>query len=289
MNALTVERLEDKTKRIAKWLELTGGDWERVYFITLSRNFGFGVNADAFEQWAYALPLQAAGKHRDDLFQIEAIFFGQAGLLDEKRVPQDRQDAYFVKLRQEYVYLSHKFSLTPMDMQRWRFLRLRPQNFPHIRLAQLVDLYHSGRTDFSRLMAAATLEELRQLLKARVTHYWETHYTFGLESSAHTKALQNKSIDLIIINTVAPLLFAYGRHTFDDTRSERAINFLEELHPEDNFITRSWKRTGVEAENAADSQALIQLRYRYCDAKDCLRCRFGSIYLCQRNRTVGKL
>lgn len=282
LNALTAERLEEKCDRILTLLRQTGGDLERTAFITLARNFGFGVNSDAFETWARNLSLNAVGKHRDDIFQVEALFFGQAGLLEDDMVKAEKRDDYFVKLQKEYVYLKHKFSLNDMNPKLWRFLRLRPQNFPHIRLAQLVELYHSGRTDFSRLIAAKTEAELRTLLCAKVTPYWETHYTFGGNSTAHAKHLRDASITLLLINTVAPLLFAYGRNHFDEERCEAALDLLERLKPEQNFITRSWAKAGIRAENAADSQALICLKRSYCDTKDCLRCRFGAEYLRQK-------
>lgn len=282
LNALTAERLNEKCSRIDALLARTEGDWERTCFITMARNFGFGVNSEAFETWALNMPLSAAGKHRDDVFQVEALFFGQAGLLNDEMVKEERRDAYFLKLQKEYRFLKHKFSLTPMNPKLWRFLRLRPQNFPHIRLAQMVELYHSRRTDFSRLINAKTEGELRGMLNAKVTPYWENHYTFGGESTAHAKFLCEESVTLLLINTVAPLLFAYGRHHFDEDRCEAALDLLEHLKPEQNFITRSWAKAGIKAENAADSQALICLKKNYCDTKDCLRCRFGAEYLRQR-------
>ncbi len=282
MNALTVERLESKTQRIETLLELTSGDWERVFFITLARNFGFGVNTEAFEQWALNLSLQAAAKHRDDAFQIEALFMGQAGLLSDEIVSGEKQDEYYLRLKREYDYLAHKFSLTPMNGKLWRFLRLRPQNFPYIRLSQLVEMYHNRRTDFSRLIEAKTTAELHRLLSSHVTPYWETHYTFGHPAAAHSKTLQKASVNLLIINTVAPLLFAYGRHRNDEDFCERAFHLLENAPAEQNFITRSWSKAGITSAHAADSQALIQLRTKYCDMKDCLRCRFGCEYLRKR-------
>ncbi len=282
MNALTVERLESKTQRIETLLELTSGDWERVFFITLARNFGFGVNTEAFEQWALNLSLQAAAKHRDDAFQIEALFMGQAGLLSDEIVSGEKQDEYYLRLRREYDYLAHKFSLTPINGKLWRFLRLRPQNFPYIRLSQLVEMYHNRHTDFSRLIEAKTTAELHRLLSSHVTPYWETHYTFGHPAAAHSKTLQKASVNLLIINTVAPLLFAYGRHRNDEDFCERAFHLLENAPAEQNFITRSWSKAGITSAHAADSQALIQLRTRYCDMKDCLRCRFGCEYLRKR-------
>lgn len=283
LSALTAERLEEKTERIGQWLERTAGDWERVCFVALARSFGFGVNAEAFEEWAFAMPLHVVGKHRDDMFQIEALFFGQAGFLDDAAVAESRRDDYFGLLQKEYAYLAHKFALRPMDRRRWRFLRLRPGNFPHIRLAQLVSLYHSRRMDFSRLLAAGDAAGLRALFAAGVTPYWETHYAFGLSASgAQKKVPGDASLDLVVVNAVAPLLFAYGRHRGEESRCEQAVCLLERTRPERNYITRSWERVGVRAAHAADSQALYRLHNAYCERKDCLRCRFGCEYLRQK-------
>lgn len=279
LNVLATERLEEKTQRINRLLEQTAGDWERTFFITLARNFGFGVNTEAFELWARHIDLSTVGKHRDNAFQVEAFFMGQAGLLDDGLVPPERRDDYFTQLRKEYGYLAHKFGMRPIDPKVWRFLRLRPQNFPHVRLAQLTTLYSTYQTDFSRLMGATSVASVRQAFRVGVTPYWETHYTFGRPTAAHPKLLQEASLDLLLINTVAPLLFAYGRHCLDEERCERAFALLEQTKAERNHITRSWAAAGVAASNAADSQALIRLRHYYCDTKDCLRCRFGAAYL----------
>lgn len=279
LNALTIERLEAKTNRILSYLQQTEGDWERTFFVTLARNFGFGTNADAFEQWALQLPPRTIAKHRDNALQVEAAFFGQAGLLDDDLVPEERRDDYYRCLQGEYAFLAHKFSLTPMNPRLWKFLRMRPQNFPHVRLAQLSTLYHTGHTDLSLLLEGQTREDFHRLFRTATSPYWETHYQFGMASAAHSKALQTTSLDLIIINTVAPMLFAYGQQHMDDARCQRAFDLLESVPPERNFITRSWAKAGLTADNAADSQALIQLKREYCDPKDCLRCRFGGEYL----------
>ena len=279
LSALTIERLEAKTNRILSYLQQTEGDWERTFFVTLARNFGFGTNADAFEHWALQLPPRTIAKHRDNALQVEAAFFGQAGLLDDALVPEERRDDYYRLLQNEYAFLAHKFSLTPMNARLWKFLRMRPQNFPHVRLAQLAMLYHAGHTDLSRLLEGQTREDFHRLFRTATSPYWETHYHFGLASAAQTKALQTASLDLIIINTVAPLLFAYGQQHMDDARCERAFALLESVPAERNFITRSWAKAGLTAANASDSQALIQLKREYCDPKDCLRCRFGGEYL----------
>lgn len=284
LNTLQTERLEQKTQAILARLEQSGGSWEAAYFVTLARNFGFGVNGDAFETWARHIPLTQAAHHRDNLFQIEAMFFGQAGLLDEAAIPihsrnDAAQDIYLSRLKNEYAYLSHKFSLQPMDAGAWRFMRLRPQNFPYIRLSQIAMLYYEHRTELSRLLDCRTSEEIREMLKTRVTPYWENHYTFGRASGKSAKTLSQASLNLVIINTAIPVLFAYGRYGQDESFCERAFHMLEEMKVEDNGITRMWRDCGIDASHAGDSQALIQLKKEYCDRKYCLRCRIGYEYL----------
>ena len=255
MAALQTERLEQKTVAIEQRARLANGSWEDAYFMTLARNYGFGINGDAFEEWARHIPLSAVAKHRDDLFQIEAIFMGQAGLLELEAIPERYQkdalnEGYFAKLRNEYQYLAHKFSMQPMDYKQWRFLRLRPQNFPHIRIAQLANLYYQHQAGLSQLI------ECRDMI-----------------------SLSERSINLLIINTCVPVLFAYGRHTSREELCDRAFDFLEQLKPENNHIIRMWQECGLEVRTAGDSQALIQLKKEYCDKKDCLRCRIGYEYL----------
>ena len=284
MAALQTERLEQKTEAIQRRVDQCDGSWEDAYFVTLARNYGFGINGEAFEQWALNVPLRAVGKHRDDLFQIEAIFMGQAGLLQLESIPERYQadalnEGYFAKLRNEYLYLAHKFTLTPMSYEPWQFLRLRPQNFPHIRIAQLANLYYERKAGLSVLLECETLEQLRQLLQTHVTPYWETHFLFGAESPQSSKKTSISSANLLIINTAIPMLFAVGRHRQNEKYCDRAFDFLEQLKAEDNHIIRMWKACGLEVNTAGDSQALIQLKKQYCDRKDCLHCRIGYEYM----------
>lgn len=284
MSALETERLEQKTVAIRERVSHCNGSWEDGYFMTLARNYGFGINGDAFETWAGYIPLQAVAHHRDNLFQIEAIFMGQAGLLEQETIPQHyQQDAlkegYFSRLRNEYLYLAHKFTLTPMDYKLWRFLRLRPQNFPHIRLSQLARLYYDRRTGLAALLDCDKVEKAQQLMATQVTPYWETHYTFGSTSVRNEKNLSATSLNLLMINTVVPMLFAYGQYKGDSRLCDRAFDFLEQLRAENNHIVRLWQQCGLTVGNAGDSQALIQLKTNYCDRKDCLRCRFGYEHL----------
>ncbi|MBO7118729.1 MAG: DUF2851 family protein [Bacteroidaceae bacterium] len=258
MDALLVERLKERSEQVAARAERTGGDWERATFVTLSRSFGFGLNGDAFERWAMRIPLSAAGKHRDDLFQIEALFLGTAGLIEEVKAAKSEQE--MALLQQEFAFLKHKFSLeATMERADWRFLRTRPSNFPSMRILQIAELYHGGRTQMSSLLEAKSVEELQTCLAV--------------------KGMTAASRRLLIINTVVPLLFAYGRHTSNEDICQRAIRLLEALPAEDNHILRQWQDCGLKVSSAADSQALIQLKRQYCDRTDCLRCRFGYEYL----------
>ena len=274
MSALQMERFEQKNAQLTERLRLCNNHWEDAFFMTLARNFGFGLNGDAFETWAKYIPLRAVDKHRDNLFQIEALFFGQAGILGD---PDG--DEHYLKLKREYEYLAHKFQLTPMDVTRWRFLRLRPNNFPHIRIAQLACLYHRAYGLLSQLMEKTTLKEIRDLLRGGTSEYWLTHYAFGGSSPNRPKTLSESSLDLLIINTVVTFLYAYGIHQGKEELCSRATRFLEELKPENNYIIRMWSQCGLKVSHAGDSQALIQLKKEYCDKKKCLYCRIGYEYL----------
>lgn len=284
MSALQTERLEQKTDAIINRVEQCNGSWEAGFFVTLARNFGFGINGDAFEQWALSIPLNDIAHHRDNLFQIEAIFMGQAGLLDLDTIPEKYHhdaiaDGYFDKLKNEYLYLKHKFGLQQIDSKMWRFLRLRPQNFPHIRISQLANLYYAAKCSISQIVECDTVKEAMNTMHTGVTPYWETHYTFGSESEKNEKHISPFSLNLLMINTVIPVLFAYGRHQSKEKYCDRAFDFLEQLKAENNHIVRMWKECGLNVDNAGDSQALIQLKNEYCDKKNCLRCRIGYEYL----------
>ncbi|WP_321478879.1 DUF2851 family protein [uncultured Bacteroides sp.] len=275
LSALLSERFEQKTNLVQKRFQQVDMNWEDTFFITLARNFGFGLNGDAFETWAKQLSLGAVDKHRDDLFQIEAIFFGQAGLLDEKY----EGDVYYQKMQKEYLYLKHLFELPQIEASLWKFLRLRPGNFPHVRIAQLAYLYYHNRGLLSQIIEVDSLDRVRELLSVRTSIYWEKHFLFAKESPTRVKSLGKASIDLLIINTVVPFLYAYGKHRNDDSLCILAGNYLENIKAENNYITRQWEAVGVSATSAADSQALVQLQREYCDKKECLRCRFGYEYI----------
>ena len=246
LSSLQVERLQQKTSAIVERVQKTKGSWEAAYFVTLSRNFGFSINGDAFETWATMMPMNALAHHRDNLFQIESIFIGMAGLLD-KVDP---------KYSQEFAYLQKKFELTPMDATLWRYLRTRPQNFPHVRIMQLAQMYHEQRTSLSQLLNCKNSKEISTLYNVK-----------------------GAKLDLLIINTVVPTVFAYGRYHAKEEYEDRAFDLLEAVKAEDNNIVRMWQECGLDVHSAGDSQALIQLKKEYCDKKNCLRCRFGYEFL----------
>ena len=262
MTALQTERLEEKTRHIQEIASRCNGDWEKAYFVTLSRYFGFGVNGDAFEQWALSIPMNSVAHHHDNLLQIEAIFMGQASLFT--RLDSD----YAKQLEREYTYLQHKFSLRPVNPLVWKYLRLRPNNFPHVRVSQLANLYFNGRTTLSKLVGCTNVKELRELFDTQAT-----------DLCNNSKKMSVSSRDLLIINVAIPMLFAYGKHKGDETLCVKALALFDELKAEKNHIVTMWSECGLEVSNAGDSQALIQLKKEYCDKKDCLRCRIGYEYL----------
>lgn len=275
LTALQTERLQQKTEQIKARLERGNQNWEDAFFITLARNFGMGLNGDAFERWASRIPLRCVDKIRDDLMRIEAFFFGMAGLLTD-----NSGDAYYLQLKHEFAYLQHLYSLPePMDASLWRFLRTRPRNFPHIRIAQMAHLYYKVCSLFSKILEADSLDKIRCLLSTSTSPYWETHLIFGKESPKRMKTIGQGTQNLFVINTVVPFLFAYGRHKCNEELCNRAFALLDKLPAENNYITRMWGNVGLIVKSAAYTQAIIQLQREYCDKKKCLYCRFGYEYL----------
>lgn len=284
LSALLAERMSDKTEAIRRRVDFLDGSWEAAFFATIARSFGFGVNSEAFEQWTAHMPLAQVAHHRDDPFQVEALFMGAAGLLDESQMKARQRtaaiaDPYFIRMKNEFQYLAHKFDIHAMPRHVWRFLRLRPQNFPYIRLSQLATLYCSRSASLATLTACATAEAMREALQTATSDYWRTHYTFGTESRPSDKHLSASSRDLLIVNAVVPMMHAWGNYINNEQLTQHALDILEAMPPEDNTYVRMWKKCGIDAHNAADTQALLQLQHRYCERRDCLHCRFGYFYL----------
>lgn len=272
VEGLAFERLHGKVERIHQLLDSFNGSWEDVCYVTLARNFGFGINNDAFERLARRTPLRLLGKHSDSVLQIEALLFGQAGMLDAQK---PGMNSYYNQLCTEYAFLSNKFQLTPMEKESWKLFRIRPQNFPYRRIAMLAQFIEGGFRMMNRILEAEGEKEMRALFEVELSGYWTKHYTFGKPNERATATLSRSSIDIILINTVAPLLYAYGELTGNYEMTDKAIKLLEDLRAESNSIVSHFVAYGIDCPDALTSQALVQLKREYCDARKCIYCKIG--------------
>ncbi|MCI6903350.1 MAG: DUF2851 family protein [Bacteroidales bacterium] len=272
VEGLAFERLHGKVERIHQLLDSFNGSWEDVCYVTLARNFGFGINNDAFERLARRTPLRLLGKHSDSVLQIEALLFGQAGMLDAQN---PGMDSYYNQLCTEYAFLSNKFQLTPMEKESWKLFRIRPQNFPYRRIAMLAQFIEGGFRMMNRILEAEGEKEMRALFEVELSGYWIKHYTFGKPNERATSTLSRSSTDIILINTVAPLLYAYGELTGNYEMTDKAIKLLEDLRAESNSIVSHFVAYGIDCPDALTSQALVQLKREYCDARKCIYCKIG--------------
>jgi len=261
--------------RLEEWQLLwaqSGNDWRTLLYYRLAANFGFHVNRDAFLELALSLPLNILVRHRSSLLQTEALLFGQSGLLHAKN-----QDAYMQQLEREYHFLRRKYQLVPMEAGRWKFLRLRPSNFPTVRIAQFAMLVHKSLELFARMMEIRQASELVPLLDISAGSYWDNHYRFGeTADEAQPKHLGREAIENILINTVAPMQYLYARLQGMQVLHEHSLDLLHSLKAERNKIMGAWQDAGIKASNAAESQALLQLFHQYCSGKNCLRCAVGN-------------
>lgn len=269
---LAFERLHRKVERTHELLQLYHGSWEDVCYVTLARTLGFGINNDAFERLARRTPLRLLGKHSDSLLQIEALLMGQAGLLADA---SHAGDAYHSQLVREYGFLANKFQLTPMEPEAWKLFRIRPQNFPYRRIAMLAHYVYGGFGLMASILDAQGERELRKLFTVDLEGYWSRHFTFGAEQPRPTAALSQSSIDIVLINTVAPLLYARGEIMDNYELIDRSVELLESLRPERNSIVANFALAGIKATDALTTQALIELRREYCDARKCIYCKIG--------------
>ncbi len=270
LERILIDRLERKALLVEQVLAITNNDWALTFYRLLARNMGFKLNNQAFGMLAQSLPYPFLAKHADDLFQVEAMVFGQAGMLGSSFT-----DEYPQKLKKEYEFLKNKFELTPIDAHLWRFMRLHPGNFPTLRLAQFASIIHHSGSIISELFNSDDVNSYRKLFGAEASEYWNTHFVFDKPSAPKRKTLGFASIDLLIINLVAPILVAYGRWKRDTAMIEKAVDLLMAVKPENNAFIRKWAEIGVAAENAATSQSLIELKSQYCENKKCLTCAVG--------------
>lgn len=274
MERLLIERLQRKSEAVNEVLRASGNDFNEAFYKVLARNMGFKLNNEAFGILADNLPYSYLLKHADDLMQVEAMVFGQAGLLEP-----EFSDAYPSALKKEYNFLRTKFSLKPIDGKIWRFARLHPGNFPTLRLAQFAAIIHTSHGLLSKIIEAGDPETYRRLFKAEASTYWRSHYVFDKPAKSKRKTLGEDSINLLIINLVAPLLFVYGRQKGNERMMEKPLELLNEVKGETNSIIRRWNKLGMSVNSASQTQALLELKTRYCNAKKCLSCSVGNALL----------
>ncbi len=270
LERLLAERLERKAKAVEEILTRNKNDWETTFYQVLAGNFGFKVNNQPFAMLAAGLPLQILLKHRDSNFQIEALLTGQAGLLGKTFA-----DDYPVRLKKEYDFLKKKYGLVPMEPHLWKFMRLRPVNFPTIRLSQFAALITLHENLFASLVHCQSIGDVIDFFNIKASSYWDNHFTFDNPSPGSPKKLGISAIRILIINTVVQFLYLYGILRGKQSYRDRAIGFLLELPAEKNAIIREWEKLSFKAENALESQALLELKSRYCNLKRCLDCAIG--------------
>lgn len=273
LESLSIERLQTKAEKVKGILSLTANDWEQTCFVMVARALGFGLNGDPFEMLARSIPLRILHHHSDNPLQLQALLFGQAAMLDSSL---HIFDEYYQLLCREYFFLARKYNLRPMRPGLWKYARTRPQNFPHRRIAMLAKACEGGFSLFSKILSnAGDSDKLRELFRWQLAGYWHTHFSFDVEANSISDTLSEPSISLIIINAVAPLLYAYGASRGNPDLAEHGLDLLSALPAENNTIIRLWEQLGIKADNALRSQALIHLRKEYCDTRKCLSCRWG--------------
>jgi hypothetical protein len=276
LTSLVVERLAEKASAVSSVYAETGNDWEETFYRMLARYFGFRVNSEPFGLLASALPFRVIRKHADNLFQVEALLFGTAGMLEEGLFRDALNDEYYRDLTREYKVLSAKYSLKPVHGWLWKFSRLRPVNFPTVRISQLAAMLMVTGGLFSRVLEATDISHLTGLFEVSASPYWEDHFVFGKKSRKIGKRAGMQAALILVLNAVLPVIFAYGRAKGLDSYCERVLSFLDELPPEENVIIDEWREAGIDAGSALSSQALLQLRNQYCRKRRCLECRIGS-------------
>ena len=266
---LFFERLERKSKPIFELLEQTHQDWEAVLFCLLAKNFGLNINGDIFLKMAQSIPFSIIRKESFEIENLESLLFGSAGLLDI-----EKEDNYFVDLKFRYFYLLHKYQLNKTIIEPVHFFKLRPDNFPTIRLSQLANLYHSQQNLFSKIGTSTSVKEIYEIFHVSASNYWQTHYQFDKESPKKRKQLSKSFVDLIIINTIIPMQFAYAKSLGKEI-AEELIVLINEVAPEKNAVVDKFSSIGIQSTTAFESQSLLQLKNEFCNKKRCLECAIG--------------
>jgi len=271
LDNLMIERLDQKAGLIEEELKKTNNDIQEVFYRKLSRNFGFRTNADTFESLAISLPLKTLIKHKNSLLQIESLLYGQGGMLK-----RNYKDVYPNELKAEYLFLAEKYNLKAINNRSWKFMRMRPSNFPTIRLSQFSQIIFKSSGLLNEILEAKKLTDVINLFQTETSPYWEDHFRFDKKSPAKLKQLGLSSIHLLLINTIVPFLFVYGKLKHDHHMQQKSVDWLEQIKAEQNSITRKFSKIGLKPKNAMHSQAVLQLKQHYCDYKRCLDCRIGN-------------
>lgn len=276
LNRVALERLERKSQNFETLFKANKNNWEETFFQTIARAYGHKNNADSMEEIARRLPLTLIAKHKNSLFQLEALFLGQGGFLEKNNTKEE--DEYVVKLRTEYLFLKNKYDLKPLYLDAWQYLRIRPNSYPEFRLAQLAALVHQSVHLLSKIIEiGADVKQLKTLLKTQASAYWQTNFRVGTTSkSVHTASMGTDSIENILINTIAPFFYFYAKTNSSMLSYDAAINVLEQLPTEKNSLIQEWQTIGFSPKNALESQALLELKNNYCNHKKCLNCSIGT-------------
>lgn len=270
LDRMVVRRLQRKAEEVSSLLKAFKGNWQQTTFVWLARQYGFKLNTEAMMQMAYVIPVNALMKHREQLFQLEALLFGVSGLCRG-------QDAYTLRLKEEFKLFKAKYQLEDKALRRsqWKFMRTRPANFPPVRIAQLAALLHAHADFLHMLMTVSDTRTLLSYLMCEVSEYWQQHYDFGKRLKKRQQGMGRSSAQLLIMNAVAPLLAAYGSERGDEQYLERAVRHLEALPPEKNRITRKWHSVDFYPKSALDSQGMIEWFNEFCSPRKCLHCPIG--------------
>jgi hypothetical protein len=270
LERLLIEKWQQKFEKWMQHLERNKGNWAQLFYEVFTRNLGAKVNDEVFETLARNTPLQILAKHKDNLAHLEAILFGQAGL-----IPQEDTHPYYTELKVHYAFFKAKYKLMPINGYQWKFLRMRPANFPTIRIAQLAMLLHKSEQLFSKLLQVKDITEINQYFALPLSPYWQEHYRFGVDSKRSDKPMGAQMQQLIWINTIAPLQMFYAFQNGTPDKMQQAMELLHQCAPEQNSIIATWKNCGIKPVNAAESQGLLYLYHNYCSPKRCLQCNIG--------------
>ena len=271
LDRVVVERLEEKIRHLQVLADVTQQDWEKVFMVSLARAFGMKVNATPFEDWMLRLDLNLLRKYKDDPLKIESLCFGLAGFLNSEPIEE-----YPNLLLKEYAYLSKIHQLKSMSSSEWKFMRMRPYNFPAYRMAQIIALLQNSTHWFERLRKAEQLASIFEEISVCLPHiYWQTHFRFGKETQSRSIAWTAPFLYHLAINAIIPILYKYGMDTDQETLKDKALRWLSEIPAERNSIIKKFASYGIQAAHASDSQALLFLHKNYCTNKRCLECAIG--------------